>query len=56
LEYAKAKATSSDIPEFPVHDEVVIPTQHKGLVGGYMMNAFHALTNNHLKDHVAKIT
>jgi hypothetical protein len=44
LEYTIAKATSNDIPVFPVHDEVVIPKRHKARVGGYMMDAFHAVT------------
>jgi len=56
LEYSMAKATSNDIPVFPVHDELVIPKQHKGRVGGYMVDGFHAVTKNQFKDHVPKIT
>tara|TARA_R110000764_G_scaffold21549_2_gene54397 strand:- start:82 stop:1413 length:1332 start_codon:yes stop_codon:yes gene_type:complete len=56
LEYTIAKATLNDIPVFPVHDEVVIPRQHKGRVGGYMVDGFHVVTKNKFNDHVPMIT
>lgn len=56
LEYTIAEATLNDIPVFPVHDEVVIPRQHKELVEGYMVDGFHVVTKNKFNEHVPKIT
>jgi len=56
LEYTIAEATLNDIPVFPVHDEVVIPKQHKGRVEGYMVDGFHVVTEYKFKEHVPKIT
>jgi hypothetical protein len=36
--------------------EVVIPKQHKGRVGGFMMDGFHAVTNNKFTSHIPSIT
>ena len=37
------------------HDEVVIPQQYKGHVGGFMIDGFHSVTKNRFKNHVPQI-
>ncbi|MGI9269878.1 MAG: hypothetical protein ACR2PE_05070, partial [Porticoccus sp.] len=55
IEYTINKATENNIPVLPVHDEVVLPEQHKGRVGGYMVDGFHSVTKNKFKYHIPKI-
>ncbi|MCS5650167.1 MAG: hypothetical protein NZ820_12630 [Dehalococcoidia bacterium] len=55
IEYTINKATENNIPALPVHDEVVIPRQFKGQVGGYMMDGFHSVTQDRFKSHVPQI-
>lgn len=55
IEYTINKATEHNIPVLPVHDEVVIPQQYKGHVGGFMIDGFHSVTKNRFKNHVPQI-
>ena len=55
IEYTINRATSNNIPVLPIHDEVVIPEQFKGHVGGFMMDGFHSVTQSKFKNHVPKI-
>ena len=56
IQYTIERSTLNKIPVLPVHDEVVIPKQYKGTVGGFMMDGFHTVTNNKFANHVPNIT
>ena len=55
IEYTINKSTEHNIPVLPIHDEVVIPQQYKGHVGGFMIDGFHSVTKNSFKNHVPQI-
>ena len=55
IEYTINKSTEHNIPVLPIHDEVVIPQQYKGHVGGFMIDGFHSVTKNRFKNHVPQI-
>lgn len=55
IEYTINRATSNNMPVLPIHDEVVLPKQFKGHVGGFMMDGFHSVTKDKFKNHVPEI-
>lgn len=55
LESVISKATNAGIPVLPVHDEVIVPVEHRNEVHDMMVSAFHELTQHKFSEHQPKI-
>ena len=55
LESVISKATSAGIPVLPVHDEVIVPVEHRHKVHDMMVSAFHEVTQHKFSEHQPKI-